>query len=72
MLRGRARTDFMNLQASKWKTRLDEFMAKVRDSHGGRAPKEAIELARSNFWATIDAELDEAETVARAKLKGRG
>ena len=71
-LRGHPRMEFCRLQSLKWKTRLDELTSKVRDAHGGRAPKEALELAREKFWADIDSELDEAEAAARKKLQGRG
>lgn len=66
-LRGPARMEFCRLQSAKWKARLDAIVVKIRSANGGTAPKEALELARDQFWATVDQELDSAEATARKK-----
>jgi hypothetical protein len=66
-LEGRARLDFSDAVAARWKARLDDRLELVRTAHGGRAPKDALDLARAQFWESIDAELDEAEKRVRRK-----
>lgn len=66
-LRGPARMEFCRLQSAKWKARLDTIVEKIRTANGGTAPKEALELARDQFWATVDQELDAAEAEVRRK-----
>lgn len=62
---GRARLDFMDAQAAKWKARLDQAMDDARRELGSRLPRETMEQIRTRFWTAVDAELDELEAKAR-------
>lgn len=68
-LRGVPRMEFSRVQSAKWKARLDAVTEKVRVAHGGAAPREALDLAREQFWQTVDQELDAAEEAVRKKMR---
>lgn len=66
-LRGNARLEFMNAQSAKWKQQRDAFIERARVAAGGRLSQETLALAISQFWAGVDAELDEkARQLGRA------
>lgn len=63
---GRARLDFMDVQAARWKAQLDARMATAREANGGtRLPKAVEQAVRAQLWASVDAELDAAEAAAK-------
>ena len=66
---GRARLDFMDGQAAKWKTRLDDLLDAARRERGSRLPREVMEQLRTQFWAGVDAELDALEAEAKRPKK---
>lgn len=66
---GRARTDFMDAQAAKWRAELDERVEAARESVGGRVPRETLDAVRQAFWDDVDARLDAAERDAHARLR---
>lgn len=62
---GRARLDFMDRQAAKWKVELDAMLENAREKVGGRLAKDVMVGLRDQFWAKIDTELDELDELAR-------
>lgn len=69
MLRGRSRLDFMDTQAARWKSELDERLQRAREARGGPLDQETLDTLRKQFWQWVDESLDEAEAEARRKLK---
>lgn len=66
-LRGPARLEFQRVQAARWNEELQRRMETAREAHGGkRLPRETMEAVRTQFWAWVDQQLDEAERKARA------
>lgn len=68
-LRGRARLDYMDTQAAKWKAELDARIKRAREAAGGPLDRELLVTLRSQFWTWVDSQLDDAEEAARRKLK---
>lgn len=67
---GRTRLDFMDAQASKWKTEMDRRVEVARQAaNGGRLPKETLDLVRLGFWQWVDEQLDAAEAAAVARMR---
>lgn len=67
---GTARLEFMRRQSNVWKKRRDALLEASRKAQGGTLSKEQTNKLLSQFWEQIDAELDEAETEARSKIRG--
>ena len=68
-LRGTARLDFCDAQAAKWKKELDNRLKAARAAAGGAISKTVDGTLREQFWAWVDAQLDEAEAKARHPKK---
>lgn len=68
-LRGRARLDFMDAQAARWKAELDQRIQRARDASGGQLTNAALTGIRTTFWQWLDDQLDEAEEAARRKMR---
>lgn len=70
-LKGRARLDFMDAAAAKWKAELDARLDRARAAGGGaRLDKDTMDRLRAQFWAWVDEQLDAAEERARNKIRG--
>jgi hypothetical protein len=68
-LKGKARIEYMDRVAAGWKARLDELIDKARAAQGPRLSAEVLETIRSQFWQSVDEELDAAAEEARRKLR---
>jgi hypothetical protein len=66
-LRGRARLDFMQAQANKWKKGRDKALDAERKRLGRRLTWDEQAGVLQAFWSTIDGELDGLEELARAE-----
>ena len=65
-MRGRARQDFCDRQAAKWKITLDTRIASARQAaDGARLAQPHLDALRVQFWAEVDATLDDLESKAR-------
>ncbi len=68
---GRARLDFMDAAAAKWKAEMDRRVEAARQvADGGRLPKETLDTVRKQFWEYVDQQLDEAEQRALKQIRG--
>lgn len=65
---GRARLDFMQMQAAKWKAELDKRLAAARAAQEGRIRLPELDAIRATFWDQVDRELDELEEYARREM----
>lgn len=70
-LRGRSRTEFMQMQSARWKEQRDKLLDAMRQSHGRTLRREEMRAALAQFWARVDKELDGLEELARAERTGR-
>lgn len=67
-LRGNARLEFQRAQAARWNEELTRRIDSARSARGGgRLPKDVLDTLRDQFWASVDAQLDEAEALARRR-----
>ena len=69
---GRARLDFMRVQASRWKELRDRMLNAERERFGGSLPKDKMREVLADFWQHVDNELDELEELARKELLNPG
>lgn len=65
---GRSRIDFMQMQAAKWKSELDQRIEAARLEAGARLKKSQIDAVRAAFWDEVDRYLDELEEYARVEM----
>lgn len=66
-LRGRARLDFMQAQANKWKKGRDKALEAERKRLQRRLTLDEQKSVITAFWSTVDKELDGLEELARAE-----
>ncbi|MFN9030133.1 MAG: hypothetical protein ACK54C_01885 [Betaproteobacteria bacterium] len=66
-LRGRARLDFMQAQANKWKKGRDKALEAERKQLQHRLTLDEQKSVITAFWSTVDKELDGLEELARAE-----
>lgn len=64
---GNARMEFKRVQSAKWNARLQAALDAAREAHGARLPKAVQDKTRDDFWAMIDAELDDLEEYVRTE-----
>jgi hypothetical protein len=71
---GRARTDFMQRQAARWKEERDALLERARSNYdSGRIPREELDLLLKQFWENVDKQLDDLEDLAKQERSaGRG
>lgn len=65
---GTARLEFENKVLADWGAELERQIEEMRDEAGGRLPKEATGAFRKQYWANVEASLEERHELLRKEL----
>lgn len=65
---GTARLEFENRVLAEWGSELEQQIEEMRDEAGGRLSKEATSAFRKQYWAGVEASLEERHDLLRKEL----